>query len=295
MSLNQKKYQKFLALVNDKNTKFVLSLGGGAVRGLGGNYALLEILDELGVQPEEVWGTSAGAVIGGIWCSGVKLLQIKKLLLSQSKRKVLDLALKHILKGLLPGCKIEGLFYGRKIEKVIRRNLNKSKSTFKECRIPFRCIAALDDGSAKRIFNQGKLAPAIRCSMGIPIAFIPRKIGKVEYIDGGTKELTPLPSIIEAHKNSGDRRKLLILCAHFGYSGQPKEVKGIFERIPHIIEVQGHDRFKLHLKEARSTKGVEVHVLNPYIYDTGIFDFQQMEGIIERAKKKFKTDLQQLK
>ena len=76
--LDPSRYSTLRRLVTDENNRVVLSLGGGALHGLCGNVSLLRLLEELELRPhiEEVWGTSAGAVVGGGWCTGTGALDI---------------------------------------------------------------------------------------------------------------------------------------------------------------------------------------------------------------------------
>ncbi|MGH7150102.1 MAG: patatin-like phospholipase family protein, partial [Planctomycetota bacterium] len=50
-----------------------MGFGGGAAHGLAGNGALAALLEELGLRPHvrEVWGTSAGAIVGAAWAGGL--------------------------------------------------------------------------------------------------------------------------------------------------------------------------------------------------------------------------------
>ena len=56
-----------------------LSLGGGGVRGLA-HVPILETLDDLGVRPSVISGTSMGAVIGALYASGLSGRQIRDLI-----------------------------------------------------------------------------------------------------------------------------------------------------------------------------------------------------------------------
>jgi predicted acylesterase/phospholipase RssA len=67
--------QRFTTLrrmINRDDHCLVIALGGGSAPALAGNIALLRILEELDVRPhvQQVWGTSAGAIVGGPWATG---------------------------------------------------------------------------------------------------------------------------------------------------------------------------------------------------------------------------------
>ena len=60
------RYTALVRMVAGGDRKLAVSLGGGSLPGLCGNLALVRILEELELRPHvgEVWGTSAGAVVG---------------------------------------------------------------------------------------------------------------------------------------------------------------------------------------------------------------------------------------
>ncbi|MFA5111293.1 MAG: patatin-like phospholipase family protein, partial [Desulfobaccales bacterium] len=56
-----------------------VALGGGGAKGLS-HIAFLKVLDELGVRPAVIAGTSIGAVIGGLYAAGVSGAGLEQLL-----------------------------------------------------------------------------------------------------------------------------------------------------------------------------------------------------------------------
>ena len=71
-------YTTFTRLVGSPDHRFVVALGGGAVAGIIGNIALVMLLEELDIAKHvsQIWGTSAGAMIGGGWASGTRASRI---------------------------------------------------------------------------------------------------------------------------------------------------------------------------------------------------------------------------
>src|SRR5262245_675110 len=74
-------YSAFVRLASSPENRLIVSFGGGATPGLCGNLALARLLEELNLRPHiaEVWGTSAGAVIGGGWATGSDALDVLRL------------------------------------------------------------------------------------------------------------------------------------------------------------------------------------------------------------------------
>ncbi|MGH9194545.1 MAG: patatin-like phospholipase family protein, partial [Acidimicrobiia bacterium] len=175
--LDPKRYTAFRRLATDPAHRLVVAFGGGSAVGLSGNVALAEILEELELksQVSMIWGTSAGAIVGGSWASGTPAKQMPPLV--RAVHGSLDVCWLRLFASLLLrpfGYPLpEGLIKGRRIAALIDEGL-KVKS-FEECSIPFRCIAISDDGQARRtVFEQGPLLPAIYASMSLPGIFMPR-------------------------------------------------------------------------------------------------------------------------
>jgi predicted acylesterase/phospholipase RssA len=236
--LDPRLYTTLKRLASDEGHRFVVSLGGGSVPGISGNIALVRILEELGLREhvEEVWGTSAGATVGGAWASGTDALSIMKGVASLHRRGSVDIlwfrmAISMLLRPLgVP--LMDGVLKGDSFKATIEA-CQKVK-TFEECDPPFRCIACSDDGAARRkIFRRGRLTPAIFSSMSIPGIVIPReKIGDelCHYYDGGLVEKTPLISPISEHSRMGDKRQLLLLGTHFGNDAKRTTAVGFINR-----------------------------------------------------------------
>jgi predicted acylesterase/phospholipase RssA len=81
--LDPNRYTALRRLATDPGHRLVVCFGGGSAIGLGANVALVEILEELCLagQISQIWGTSAGAIVGGCWASGTppqKMLPLVK-------------------------------------------------------------------------------------------------------------------------------------------------------------------------------------------------------------------------
>ena len=60
-----------------RKKKVGIALSGGAARGIA-HIGVLKVLEELGVEPVAISGTSMGSIIGSFYCSGVSLDEIEK-------------------------------------------------------------------------------------------------------------------------------------------------------------------------------------------------------------------------
>lgn len=196
--------------------KLGLVLSGGGARGLA-HIGVLRALDEMGVRPDYISGTSMGAVIGGLYAMGYSGEQISQLnreanwdaLLSRTidmrkvaidqkssfSRSIFSLALRDKRMRLQLGY-IEGQnlwdFFHRLTWPVlgVRR--------FDSLSVPFRCCAGDILTGECHTLDTGSLAVAIRASMAVPGFFTPvvTADGKV-YVDGGVCDNLPVDAAIE--------------------------------------------------------------------------------------------------
>lgn len=167
-----------------RKRKIGIALSGGAARALS-HIGVLEVLETLGVKLNAVAGTSMGAIIGAFYCSGVNLEEIKSFVKSMNWRSFLlfsDLVLSQ-----------NGIINGRRVENVLRKFLG--NKTFKDCRIPFCCVAADLIKGEKVVLSEGKLVDAVRASISIPGFFSAVLMDNRILVDGGLIEPLPTESI----------------------------------------------------------------------------------------------------
>lgn len=172
-----------------------LALGGGGARGLA-HVVMLELFDELGVRPAKVAGTSIGAIMAALYCSGISATEIKRgvddLIITRkdSLRKVLQKrgALKWI-DFFDPGIGRGGLINGESFLAFLYQAIR--RSTFEELDIPLMVVATDFWNRKQVVFDSGPLLPALQASMAIPGVFTPVRIGDGLFIDGGA--VNPVP------------------------------------------------------------------------------------------------------
>ncbi len=159
-----------------------LALGGGGAKGLS-HIAFLKALDELGVRPAVIAGTSIGAVIGGLYAAGVSGAGIEELLKTigfmELYKSVLDFS---ILSN-------SAIFTGKMVEEFLARQM--PYQTFEEVEIPLKVVATDFWNRREVVFESGSLITAIRASMALPAIFEPVLLNGKVLIDGGA--VNPLP------------------------------------------------------------------------------------------------------
>jgi NTE family protein len=158
-----------------------LVLSGGGARGFA-HLGVLQALNEAGIFPEIISGTSAGALAGAFYCDGHSPKEILRIMKLQSK---LD-----YMRPVLPR---DGLLQISGVVKILESNLNAKK--FEDLKIPL-IVAATDLNNAKVVyFSRGDLITPVIASSSIPVLFKPVIINKIHYVDGGVMDNFPIKPI----------------------------------------------------------------------------------------------------
>lgn len=291
-------YRVLRRLVENPDNHFVVSFGGGSLHGLAGNCALAVLLQELELRPHvrEVWGTSAGAVVGGCWASGAKGEELLALLEELKDTRALGIARRELLfKGVprlimkkeLP----EGFVRGDILRETVRKAARVER--IEDCEIPFHVIACTDDGHGRKVvFREGSLADAAFASMSLPGVFLPLEDwGQEGYFDGGIVEKTPLPSVIEGHARSGRKENLVVLCTHFDGEARVAKPRGFLQRFISVISRMEDIAWTHQLEIARKAPGCKAIVLNPRMKYGTMFDFDSVSFNYLWARDRFKAQL----
>ncbi|RQD57623.1 MAG: patatin-like phospholipase family protein [Desulfonatronovibrio sp. MSAO_Bac4] len=172
-----------------------LALGSGGATGLS-HIPMLEVFDELGLKPSIIAGSSIGAIIGALYCSGLSGKEIRKivnefsgsgmdvfkaLISGDSGLKIADMLRLDIDEG--------GLVDSQGFLNFLKHNIK--QTDFEELSIPLKVVAADYWKREEVVFESGKIMPAVKASMAVPGLFAPVTIDERLLVDGGT--VNPLP------------------------------------------------------------------------------------------------------
>ena len=171
-----------------------LALGGGGARGLA-HIAVFEALDEMGVRPVAIAGTSIGALLGAPYAAGMSGKEIRKHVMALAHdrtglfRKLLAVRASRIGSLLTAGFRSATLIDA---EKFCAQFLPAAlPATFEELPIPLTIIASDLYARREAAISTGPLQPAVAASMAIPGMSRPVMIGGRVMVDGGATN--PLP------------------------------------------------------------------------------------------------------
>lgn len=292
-------YRILRRMVSNPQNHFAVGFGGGSVHGLAGNCALAAILNELELRPhvQEVWGTSAGAVIGGAYAGGTAVEELLEIIEGLQHGGIdvpkWEIFVKGFFRGLFQKKLPEGLVLGRRFSQAIRRG--QRVENIEQCEIPLRIITSTDDGHARKVIHrQGPLNEAICASMCLPGMFFPVQDWNGEpygYFDGGVVEKTPLVSIIEDYFREARSAQLVVLCTHFDSSARVTKPVGFLPRFVSVISQLEDALWARQLDQAKETPNCKFMVLNPRIPLGGMLDFALVRLMYLWARRVFKEQL----
>ncbi|HUX14264.1 MAG TPA: patatin-like phospholipase family protein [Spirochaetia bacterium] len=163
--------------MNNTKRGIALGLAGGAAKGLA-HVGVLRALEERKLAPTCIAGTSAGAIIGGLYAAGKSVDELTTFLaeIDQGEfRKLIDL---NWGRG--------SLVAGDRIEDMLRGLVGKIR--IEELPIPFLATAVDIHTGAGFFFDRGDLVDAIRASISIPGIFEPVSANGGHLVDGGLRK-----------------------------------------------------------------------------------------------------------
>ena len=207
--------------------KVGVALGGGAAHGLA-HIGVLQVLKEYDVPIHCVSGSSAGAVIGGLYCAGLDLYELANLGRTLDLNSLLDLSFgtKGFVKGNKAEEMVDVLCNGKKIE---------------ECDILFSAVTCDIISGKSVILNKGKISKACHASFAMPGIFEPVEVEGMQLIDGGTMIRVPINEV----KKMGAE---FVIGVDVGYQGDGhKKAESILEIMLDAFEMsdwQNAERMK---------------------------------------------------
>lgn len=154
-----------------------LALGGGAARGFA-HIGVIQVLEEAGIRPALVAGTSAGSLVAALYASGKSGAELAALAASIDEATIADWS--------FPG---RGLIRGEALARFVREQTG--GRTIEQMRVPLGIVATDLGNGAPILFQVGDPGIAVRASSAVPAVFRPVRIGAREYVDGGL--VSPVP------------------------------------------------------------------------------------------------------
>lgn len=165
--------------VSKRPPRIGLALGGGAAKGFA-HVGVIAVLEEAGLRPDYVVGTSAGSLVAALYASGKTSVELQKTAMSMEEASITDWMLPLVGRGVFRGDAL-----GRFVNDSVGGRL------IEDMRIPLGVVAT-DLGSGQAVlFQRGDTGTAVRASSAVPAVFVPVKINGRDYVDGGL--VAPVP------------------------------------------------------------------------------------------------------
>jgi NTE family protein len=254
-----------------------LALGGGGARGFC-QIAYLKAMDEMGLRPSVISGTSIGAVIGAFYASGYTGCEMEELL----KR----IGFREIQKIIDPGLfHPTALLKGRGIEEFMREHLR--VRTFEKLAIPLKVVATDFWNRTEVVFETGNLIKAVRASLSLPAVFDPVKVRGTVLTDGGA--VNPVP--YDILKGDCD------ILAAIDVSGIRKPKRRDRKPLPLESILSTFDIMQDSLVAAKRRSYTPDIYCRPQLVNIGILEFHRTDEIMKSAEPdvaRFKRELKRL-
>jgi NTE family protein len=171
-----------------------IALGGGGARGIA-HVLALEALDEMGIRPVAIAGTSMGAVVGGAYAAGIegRAIQTHILRVLRNRSDVMSKLLRARV-GRFADLLLRGRGNPELLDPEVCLDLfwpDRMPARFEDLAIKTIVVATNYLDRSEVAYDSGLLRPAVAGSMAIPGLFRPVIFGDGRLIDGGA--VNPLP------------------------------------------------------------------------------------------------------
>jgi NTE family protein len=254
----------------------VLVLGGGGMKGMA-HIGVWKALEEAGMRPDAIIGTSIGALIGVMLAGGMGWRDLAEIARRLKREDIVSINRRAVWLG---GVREPSVFLGDHYLEYIRTHLPVKE--FSELKIPIRLNTVSLVTGDEVWFGAGKredvpIADAVYASCALPIYFPPGRIGDDVLVDGGVLDVFPIQRAVEW----GAER---IVGVDVGSELLPPD-PGYFDR--GMIAI--HDRvLGLNLREQRNRcmanyKGPPLLYIRPKIGQMHSFDFDHTQFFLEEG------------
>lgn len=244
-----------------------LALGGGAARGFA-HIGVLQVLEENGIKPDLVVGTSAGSVVATLYAAGKTPTELGTMAMTLDESSITD--------WVFPG---RSLLKGEALAKFIRTQT--AGKSIEAMRLPLGIVAADLKNGQPILFRRGDPGTAVRASSAVPAVFEPVKMEGREYIDGGA--VSPVP--VRFARQMGAE---LIIAVDISAIPEGQPTKGAVDILLQTFNIMGHAISQYELADA------EV-VVRPKLQGVGSADFSARRLSILAGREAMLTVLPQLR
>jgi len=174
-----------------------LVLSGGGAPGIA-HIGVLKALEENEIPIDYITGTSIGALVGGLYASGMSPDEMITYFKSTEFRKWKRMDVKFQKNTIIPYRIIDSSRIQKSLEELTQQSTLFSKNNFDSLFVPFRCVASDIHNKRPYLFSQGSLATAIRASMSYPFLFEATVVDSLLLFDGGIYNNFPTDIMVQS-------------------------------------------------------------------------------------------------
>jgi NTE family protein len=254
----------------------ILVLGGGGVKGLA-HVGAWKAIEELGIEVDEIIGTSIGALVGACLAGGLVWRDMAPQALSLRKSSIATLNRWALL---LNGIRQPSLFLAAPFQKYIRSVLPVPR--FDELTRPFSLNAVELETGRMEWFGAGgrtdaDLAEAIYASCALPLFYPPASIGGRYYVDGGVGDALPV-------ERAAARGAKLIIAVDVG-AGEVKDSLDTVSKGMAAIHHRTYDilTYARKRRQLDSWDGPPLVYIRPALDGYSTFDFDNTKYFLEEG------------
>jgi len=249
-----------------QNQKIGLALGAGASRGFA-HIGVLQVLEDIGIKPDYIAGSSIGAIIGALYAAGMSPKMMEGIANNIDAKLCYDL-----------GFSRRGIIQGKRLEDLIK--LLTQNKDFEDLNIPLSVTAVDLINSERVIINKGKVYKGVRASISIPGVFQPVRDGDRVLIDGGILERVPVNVVREMGAD-------IVIGVDVAFRGKHRPPENFIETILQTMEVMELEIMKYNIPNEDIIICPEVYLANPMSLDS-------VETAVEAGKKAAMETIDQL-
>jgi len=244
-----------------------LALGGGAARGFA-HIGVIQVLEENGIRPDLVAGTSAGSLVAAMYASGKSGPEMANLALAMDEGAITDWAFPT-----------RGLIRGEALARYVREQTG--GKNIEQMRLPLGIVATDLDSGAAILFQRGDTGVAVRASSAVPAVFQPVRIGAREYVDGGL--VSPVP--VRFARQMGAE---LVIAVDISSPPDGAVTSDVMKMLLQTFAIMGRSISSFELREADI-------VLRPSLVGVGSADFTARKRAIQAGRDAATVALQALR
>lgn len=246
-----------------------LALGGGAARGFA-HVGVIQVLEEAGIRPALVTGTSAGSLVAAIYASGRSGKQLRQVAETMEEATIADWTLPLFNRGMLRGDALARYVNGQVGSRLIE-----------DMPLPLGIVATDLNSGQSMLFQRGDTGTAVRASSSVPGVFQPVRISGRDYVDGGL--VSPVP--VRAARQMGAE---LVIAVDISSPPESNLAGGTLDVLLQTFSIMSKSINYFELKEADV-------VVRPTLNGVSSSDFGARKRSIEAGRQAMQQLLPQLR